>query len=109
MKEIFKEEMSSCTPGHMLRTLTEKKRTLGDIYPNMVKLLRVHESLIISTAGVERVFSRVKLIVTEHRNRLQVQTTNKLLMVALNTDSEADIDFKQVVKYYLKQKNRRIC
>lgn len=109
LKEIFKEEMSSCTPGHMLRTLTEKKRTLGDIYPNMVKLLRVHESLIISTAGVERVFSRVKLIVTEHRNRLQVQTTNKLLMVALNTDSEADIDFKQVVKYYLKQKNRRIC
>ena len=93
----------------MLKTLTSKKPTLGDMFPNMVKLLKVHESLIISTAAVERVFSKVKLIVTEHRNRLKVETTNKLLMISLNTEQESDMDFKQVVKMFLEKKNRRIC
>ena len=92
----------------MLKTLTSKKPTLGDMFPNMVKLLKVHESLIISTA-VERVFSKVKLIVTDHRNRLKVETTNKLLVISLNTEQESDMDFKQVVKILLEKKNRRIC
>ena len=75
----------------------------------MVKLLKVHWSLIISTAAVERVFSKVKLIVTQHRSRLKVETTNTLLMISLDTEQESDMDFKQLDKMFLKRENRRIC
>ena len=109
MKEMFRDELSDCTPAKLLRTMTDKKSTLGEMYPNVVNLLKVHESLIISTAPIERVFSRVKLIVSDHRNRLKVETTNKLLMVALNTEEEADMDFNKVVSSFLKKKCRRIC
>ena len=69
----------------------------------------MQESLIISTAAVERVFSKVKLIVTEHRNRLKVETTNKLLMISLDTEQESDMDFKRVVKVLSEKRNRCIC
>ena len=92
LKDSFKEEIHECTQAKMLKTLTSKNPTLGDMFPNMVKLLKVHESLIISTAAVERVFFKVKLIVTEHRNRLKVETTNTLLMISLDTEQESDMD-----------------
>ncbi|KAH3836861.1 hypothetical protein DPMN_110237 [Dreissena polymorpha] len=73
----------------------------------MTKLLSTHETLILSTAAVERVFSQVQLIVTEHRNRLEVHTTNRLLIIKLNTSSHTDVDMQKVVTAFLK-KNRRI-
>ena len=88
--------MNAHQPIKMLKTLTSKKPTLGDMFPNMVKLLKVHGSLNISTAAVERVFSKVKVIVTEHRNRLKIETTNTHLVIYLDTEQESDMDFKQV-------------
>ncbi|KAH3887311.1 hypothetical protein DPMN_011326 [Dreissena polymorpha] len=73
----------------------------------MTKLLSTHEKLILSTAAVERVFSQEQLIVTEHRNRLEVQTTNRLLIIKQNTSSHTDVDMRKVVTAFLK-KNRRI-
>ena len=67
----------------MLSLLTEQKPTLGELYPNMKKFLSIAETLIISTSAVERVFSRVKNIVTDKRNKLEVKTTSKLLTVGI--------------------------
>ena len=72
LKEFFRGQLHLCTPRYILETLTKAKPTVGDMYPNIVKLLSVAESLIISASAVERVFSRVKLTVTTHRNRLSV-------------------------------------
>ena len=54
-------------------------------------------------------FSKVKLIVTDHRNRLNVATTNKLLMVGINTSSVKDLDIEKVVDLYLSEKSRKLC
>ena len=111
LKDVLREsdKLSDCTPGKILKKLTESKPTLGNMYPNIVKLLKVHETLIISTSAVERVFSKVKLIVTEHRNRLKVPTTNKLLMISINKEKESDMDFEKVVNSFLKKRPRKIC
>ncbi|XP_053406383.1 uncharacterized protein LOC128559206 [Mercenaria mercenaria] len=68
LKEKFNPVLSSCTRKFMLEKLHETKETTGIINPLMNKLLSIHQTLILSTAPVERVFSQVKLIVTEHRN-----------------------------------------
>lgn len=88
--------------------MTAKKSALGDMYANIVRLLKVLEPLIICTAACEKVFSRVKLIVSEHRNRLKAETTNKPLMIALNRENGEDMNFDKVVELFLKRKKRQI-
>lgn len=105
---MFRDEIERCTTRHLLTTLVDKKPTLGDMFPNVMKLLCISETLIISTAAVERIFSKVKLIVTEHRNRLNVTTVNNLLMIAANTKSVDEINITDCVKLFLR-KRRRIC
>lgn len=61
MKEMFRDEFTDCTPAKLLKIMTAKKPTLGDMYANKVKLLKVHESFIILRAAVESV-SRVKRV-----------------------------------------------
>ncbi|XP_046546632.1 uncharacterized protein LOC124256710 [Haliotis rubra] len=108
VKELFSEDLDTSSPAAMLTTLTSLKPQLGNLYPCMVKLLSVYATVILSTSEVERVFSRVKLIVTDHRNRLSVKNCNRLLMISMNTSSTADIDMDKVVAKFLSRKNRKI-
>jgi hypothetical protein len=66
----------------------------------------IAEKWIVSTSAVERVLSKVQLIVTTHRNRLNV--TNNLLMVGINTNTRSDIDLEIVVTQFLSKRKRRI-
>lgn len=109
LKELFSDSFTQCTPVYMYSTLLKKQNTIGTAdFINIRKLLSVNQTLILSTAPVERVFSQVKLIVTDHRNRLQMATTNNLLMVAMNTKQVSDIDLNRVVEKFLARKKRRI-
>ncbi|XP_046549776.1 uncharacterized protein LOC124259647 isoform X1 [Haliotis rubra] len=108
VKELFAEEVDTCSPSNILKTLTSLKPQLGDFYPNIVKLLSIHATVILSTSEVERVFSRAKLIVTDHRNRLKVNNCTKLLMVSMNAKSSTDIDLRKCVAKFLARKKRRI-
>lgn len=47
-------------------------------------LLNLAVTLPILTAEVERVFSQVTLILSDHRNRLKVENTDNLLILKLN-------------------------
>ncbi|XP_046581004.1 uncharacterized protein LOC124288528 [Haliotis rubra] len=107
VKELFAEEVDTCSPSTILKTLTSLKPQLGDLYPNIVKLLSIHATVILSTSEVERVFSRVKLIVTDHRNRLKVNNCSKLLMVSMNAMSSTDIDLRKCVAKFLARKKRK--
>ena len=60
-----------------------KKDILLTIYILVTKLAAVGYCLPLSTAGVERVLSQVKLIKPDHRNRLQEETLQMLLNVTL--------------------------
>lgn len=108
-KEFFREKLELCSPKYLLDTLTKAQKRVGDLFPNIYKLLVIAESLIVSTSAVERVFSQVQLTVTTHRNRLAVQTVSKLLTVGLNTKSVDDLNLDEVVKLYIGKKNRRIA
>ena len=104
-----------------MQPLTEENRSIpalvkvfsGDlglkaVYPNIFKMLTVAATLPLSTATVERVFSQVKLIKTDHRNSLLQSTLNDLLMVKLNGNEDL---FKRILpgmaKEWLSRKNRR--
>lgn len=106
-KDFFKQH-STKHPKYLLETLAREKAEGRPWYPNIYKLLTIAETLVISTSAVERVFSKVQLTVTPHRNRLDVETVNKLLTVSLNTRSVDDLGLGEVVEHYLKKKNRRI-
>ncbi|XP_052242375.1 zinc finger protein 862-like [Dreissena polymorpha] len=106
LKVKFHANSEARSPKLILKQLSDKQELVGDLFPNIKKLLCAYETLILSTAAVERLFSQVKLIVTEHRNRLEVMTTNKLLIIKLNTKSHCDIDMRKVVKLFLKKKRR---
>ncbi|XP_067682730.1 E3 SUMO-protein ligase KIAA1586-like [Haliotis asinina] len=108
VKELFAEEVDTSSPSTILKTLTSLKPQLGDLYPNIVKLLSIHATVILSTSEVERAFSHVKLIVTDYRNRLKIDNCTKLLMVSMNAKSSADIDLRKCVAKFQARKKRRL-
>ena len=78
-----------------------------DQYPHIAKLLATAITLPLSTAEVERIFSQLKLIKTDHRNRLNVKTLNNLLMVKLNIGlCDEDTVLQDSAKFWLAQKQR---
>ena len=52
----------------------------------------------LSAAAVERLFSRLKLVKTRLRNRLEIEQLNKLLMIAKESPSKlTDEDLEMLV------------
>ena len=109
LKEMVQSKIEKCNSKYLLKLLTKHLATVGNIYPNLFKLLCVFETLIISTSAVERVFSKVQLNVTVHRNRLKVSTTSDILMISINNENVDCLDLDKVVDEFLSRKKRRIC
>ena len=81
-----------------------------EMFPNVYKLMCVATVLPLSTAEVERVFSQVKLIKNEHRNRLKQSTLENLLHIKLNCDKNMfDALLNKVVDKFFRIKQRRLC
>ena len=90
--------------------LTNSKLGLMEMFPNVYKLMCVATVLPLSTAEVERVFSQVKLIKNEHRNRLKQSTLENLLHIKLNCDKNMfDALLNKVVDKFFRIKQRRLC
>jgi hypothetical protein len=64
-----------------LKLLLNEKLGLSALYPNNI----IH---LMSTAEVERVFSQVKLVKCDHRNRIKQVTMNNILHVKLNCNKQ---------------------
>ncbi len=83
----FKEAASGLEPDRLrgpsdvVKIITSLKKSAGDFCPNLEKIVSAAAVIPVSTAEVERVFSNVQRTVTDLRNRLQVETTNKLLLI----------------------------
>ncbi|XP_045187150.2 zinc finger protein 862-like [Mercenaria mercenaria] len=92
-------------PSSLVKTISSLKNTAGDIFPSIEKMCAAAAVLPLSTAEVERVFSDVNRTVTDIRNRLKVETTNKLLLVH---KGDKYLDFERTVRLWHKQKPRRI-
>ena len=95
---------------HSLALLKHKHLGLQELYPTILKLLSVAAVLPLSTAEVERVFSQVKLIKNDHRNRLKQETLENLLHVKINCNKEMFLSIlESVVENFFKVKQRRLC
>lgn len=89
---------------NLCETVHKLNNEVGDQFPLLKRLLCIANTLPLSTSEVEKVFSQVQLIITDHQSRLKVDNVENLLMVKLN----GEIDFESSVQHWLKQKNRRI-
>ena len=54
LKEMVQSKIEKCNSKYLLKLLTKHLATVGNIFPNLQKLLCVSETLIISTSAVER-------------------------------------------------------
>jgi hypothetical protein len=107
-KEHFADQKDKCSLQHLLLTLVDWRPTLGEMYPNIKKLLSVACTLCISSADCERVFSRVKSTITIQRNRMSVANLNRILHVHINGQERADFPFDRVARKWMAMKSRRL-
>ncbi|XP_063806071.1 zinc finger protein 862-like [Pseudophryne corroboree] len=87
---------------NVYKTLEKSEDTIGVAFPLIQKLVSVGCVLPLSTAEVERTFSQVKLILTDHRNRLKVENVNSILAIKLN----GKVNYREAVKHWMKQQRR---
>ena len=78
--------------------------------PLLTQLYAVAIALPVSTAGVERVFSQLKLMKTAYRNRLKEQTLQMLLQLKINCKPELFVTcLPRAAKAWLQAKARRFA
>lgn len=85
-------------------TIIETEKVNGEIFPLLKIPLAVACTLPISNAEVERIFSQIKLVLTDRRTHLKFEHVNQLMIVKLNDN----LDLKSVVDKWRKLKNRRL-
>ena len=90
----------------------ERHRQLGlnEAYPLVSRLYAISLTVPMSTAEVERIFSQLALIKTDHRNRLSQRTLQCLLSLKVNmrrVDMQSVVDRAAVA--WLALKERRLC
>ena len=82
--------------------------SLAAIYPNMSTLAKVCRVVPIQTADVERTFSQIKLIKSRIRNRMNENTLNSLLRIAIEGPPISNFPFTDAVQLWATKKNRRL-
>ena len=92
----FTEIISSTTPADrtipkvvkMFHGTEHRSKGLATSFPLVARLSAIAATVPVSTAEVERVFSQLKLIKTDHRCSLKSATLDQLLNVKLNCSGE---------------------
>jgi hypothetical protein len=80
--------------------------SIKPVYKGLSMLYGVAATTPISTAEVERLFSAIKLLYTDHRARLNVATADKLLMIKLN--SPTVFPYQEAASNWCQLKKRRL-
>ena len=82
--------------------------SLSSLYPILSKLASIVLTLPVSTAHVERGFSTMKRIKTDSRNRLKMETLNKLIRLSSEGPPLELFDYDVAVDVWASKSNRRI-
>ena len=81
--------------------------SMKDQFPNISLLAQLAMTSAVHTAGCEREFSVQNKILTKKRNRLNIDTQQKLMHVQLSRKKE-NFDFAHALEIWKKEKPRRI-
>ncbi|XP_074577534.1 uncharacterized protein LOC141833941 [Curcuma longa] len=77
-------------------------------YPLVYRLIEMTLVLPVATASVERVFSAMKTIKTDLRNRMGDEWMNDSLVVYIEKDIFSTIENEQILQRFQKMKSRRM-
>ena len=83
-REIVETKGKILTPVTALDLLDDS--VLESVFPNVRKLLRLCVLIPQSEAVVERGFSKMKLIITDKRTRLEPESLNSLMRISYNSE-----------------------
>jgi hypothetical protein len=76
-------------------------------YPTIVILVKIALLIPLSNAHVERIFSQMKLIKNNLRNKMHLNTLDNHLMILLNGPEIEDFDFLKAYEDWESKKTRR--
>ena len=79
-----------------------------ELYPMLVKLDKFGMILPVNTAACERHFNPLKLIKADLRNRLNQNTLDNLMLIAMEGSAPEDFSYEEALKHWSKQGKRRI-
>ena len=77
-----------------------------DVFPNIIRLIKIAYTIPFSSVPCERGFSKQNLIKTKNRNNLSIDTLDKLLRVSLEDESVKNFDYKSAYHNWNSQKRR---
>ena len=76
-------------------------------YPTIILVVRIALLIPLSNAHVERIFSQTNLIKNNMRNKMQINTLDKHLMILLNGPEIKNFNFEKAYEHWKNKKTRR--
>ena len=76
-------------------------------YPNIVLVVKIALLIPLTNAHVERIFSQMKLIKNNLRNKMHLNTLDEHLMILLNGPEIDNFDFLKAYENWESKKTRR--
>ncbi|XP_042458581.1 uncharacterized protein LOC122042493 [Zingiber officinale] len=92
--------------GSFAQKIVETQK--NQAYPLVYRLIEMALVLPVATASVERVFSAMKMIKTDLRNRMGDEWMNDSLVVYIEKDIFSTIENEQILQRFQKMKSRRM-
>ena len=108
-KRMMSNEIDSYRHHHsiLLSDVYSQMYVNSEPYPEIMKLFKLSLLITPSTANVERVFSALNLIHTKQRNRLAVQSLERLLCINLVCPKVLDEEVYETLVYNCKNAQAR--
>ena len=76
-------------------------------YPNVTLLVKISLLIPLSNAHVERIFSQTNLIKNKMRNKMNINTLDKHLMILLNGPEIENFDYLKALEHWEGKKNKK--
>lgn len=108
LKQIYRANFTDePSPENLLQNILEAN--LGELFPNLLILLRIFLSLPASVSSAERSFSTMKRIKNFNRSTMAQERLNGLAIININYDIARSIEFSDIIKNFTLQKLRKAC
>ena len=97
-----------CLPQNTAATMLNliKETNAQEIFPLMLELLTIYATLPVTTATVERTFSKLKLVKTKLRSLCSEERLSDLLLLAIEKDIK--INNSEIISIFKEMAHRRV-
>lgn len=100
---IFRHLLDENIP--LLQIIFEVKK--ANAFPNLSIALRIMSTILITSAGAERTFSKLKLIKTYSRSTVSQQRLTGLATICIEIEISVQLDYAEIINYFASRKARK--